>query len=128
MVSTGKFFKHEAYETLRRATYYTNYRMFRSERLETQVGSLQPVIGAHGLGARSCEIIEPTQKQPGGPYPGETIATGGDTVINDFAAVASFALDVTCTTDVDLPLANSSRIGCSDATVESASGLPGLLP
>lgn len=27
-ISTGKFFKHEAYETLRRAIYYTNYRVF----------------------------------------------------------------------------------------------------
>jgi hypothetical protein len=25
-ISTGKFFKHEAYETRRRAIYYTNYR------------------------------------------------------------------------------------------------------
>lgn len=44
-VSTGKFFKHEAYETLRRAIHYTNYRLFRDERLETQVGSLQFVSG-----------------------------------------------------------------------------------
>src|ERR1700677_2589989 len=101
-VSTGKFFKHEAYETLRRAIYYTNYRMFRDERLDTQVGSLQSVAGVHGLGALTCEIIERIQKLPGGPYPGEVFATSGDTLINDFAAIVSFALSVTCTTDLEL--------------------------
>ena len=90
-ISTGKFFKHEAYETLRRAIYYTNYRVFRDDRIETQVGSLQPVVGVHGLGALTCEIIERIQKLPGGPYSGEVIATGGETLINDFAAVVSFA-------------------------------------
>ena len=39
---------------------------------------------------------------PDGPYPGEVIATGGDTLINDFAATVSFALNITCTTDLDL--------------------------
>lgn len=51
-ISAGKFFKHDAYETLRRALYYTNDRMFREdERIETKAGSLQPAIGVHGLGA-----------------------------------------------------------------------------
>ena len=100
-ISTGKFFKHEAYETLRRAIYYTNYRIFRDDRLETPVGSLQPVVGVHGLGALTCEIIERIQKLPGGPYPGEQIATAGDTLINDFAAIVSFALNITCTTDLE---------------------------
>lgn len=102
-ISTGKFFKGEAYETLRRAIYYTNYRIFREDELiETQAGSLQSVIGAHGLGALTCEIIERIEKMPGGPYSGEIIATGGNTLINDFAAIVSFALNVTCTTDLEL--------------------------
>lgn len=102
-VSTGKFFKGEAYETLRRAIYYTNYRIFQEDVLiETQAGSLQSVIGVHGLGALTCEIIERIEKMPGGPYPGEIIATGGNTLINDFAAIISFALNITCTTDLDL--------------------------
>ena len=102
-ISTGKFFKGEAYETLRRAIYYTNYRIFREDELiETQAGSLQPVIGVHGLGALTCEIIERIEKLPGGPYSGEVIATGGDTLINDFAAIVSFTLNITCTADLDL--------------------------
>lgn len=102
-ISTGKFFKGEAYETLRRAVYYTNYRIFREEELiETQAGSLQSVIGVHGLGELTCKIIERIEKLPGGPYSGEIIATGGDTLINDFAAIVSFALNVTCTADLEL--------------------------
>lgn len=102
-ISTGKFFKGEAYETLRRAIYYTNYRIFREDGLiETQAGSLQSVIGIHGMGALTCEIIERIEKMPGGPYPGEMIATGGNTLINDFAAIVSFALNVTCTADLEL--------------------------
>jgi hypothetical protein len=101
-ISTGKFFKHESYETVRRAIFYTNYRMLRNVRFDTLVGSLQPVAGVHGLDALTCQIIERIQKQPGGPFPGEIVATGGDTLINDFAAIVSFALNVTCTTDLDL--------------------------
>jgi hypothetical protein len=63
---------------------------------------LQPVVGVHGLGALTCEIIERIQKLPGGPYPGEISGTSGDTLINDFAAIVSFALNVTCTTDLEL--------------------------
>lgn len=102
-ISSGKFFKGEAYETRQRAIYYTNYRIFRDDGLiETQVGSLQSVIGIHGLGALTCEIIERIEKMPGGPYSGEIIATRSDTLINDFAAIVSFALNITCTTDLEL--------------------------
>ena len=102
-ISTGKFFTGEAYETLRRALFFTNYRMFcQEERIDTKVGTIQPVDGAHGLSALTCEIIERIQKQPGGPYSGEVIATMSDTLVNDFAAIISFALNITCTPDIDL--------------------------
>jgi hypothetical protein len=102
-ISTGKFFKFEAHETLRRAIYYTNYRIILDDKkIETQVGSIQSVAGVQGLGALTCEVIERIEKMRGGPYSGEVIATGGDTLINDFAAIVSFALNVTCTSDIDL--------------------------
>lgn len=102
-ISTGKFFEGEAHETLRRVVYYTNYQVFqRNDRLETPAGSLQPAIGTHGLCALIGEIVERIEKLPGGPYAGEIVATGGDTLINDFAAVVSFALNITCTNDLEL--------------------------
>lgn len=55
-LSIGKFFKHEAYETLRRAIFYANYRIFHDDaRLETLVESLQPALGTRGLGVLSFE-------------------------------------------------------------------------
>ncbi len=103
-ISTGKFFKYEAYETLRRVVYFTNYRIFREEdHIETQVGSLYPVMGVHGLSALACELIERIQKHPGGGYrAGDIIATSGETLVNDFAAIVSFALNITCIPDLEL--------------------------
>lgn len=58
-LSIGKFFKHEAYETLRRAIFYANYRIFRDDaRLETLVESLQPALRARGLGGLSFERLQ----------------------------------------------------------------------
>jgi hypothetical protein len=37
-VRTGKLFKHEAYEMVRRAIYDANYRIFLDVRFDTQVG------------------------------------------------------------------------------------------
>ena len=39
---------------------------------------------------------------PGGPHAGEILATSGDALIDDYAAIVSFALSITCTTDFDL--------------------------
>jgi hypothetical protein len=77
-VSTGKFFKYDAWETPR------------PERL---------------------------QKSPGGPYSGEMTATTGETLINDFAAVISFALSITCTPDPDLARRLMSPDGPASAPV-----------
>jgi len=102
-ISTGKFFKGDAHETQRRAIFYTNYRIFQEDELiNTLVGSLQSASGVHGLGALTCEIIERMEKLPGGPHSGEMIATAGNTLFNDFAAIVSFALNVTCTPDPEL--------------------------
>lgn len=101
-ISTGKFFEYDAWETTRRAVYFSNYRLFGPERLETSAGSLQSVAGVGSLEAMTGEIVERLQKIPGGPFSGEVTATSGETLINDFAAVVSFALSITCTPDPDL--------------------------
>ncbi len=101
-ISTGKFFEYEAWETLRRVVYFSNYRLILPEKIETKAGSLQFASGIGSLGALTGEITERLQKIPGGPFAGEVTATSGDTLINDFAAVVSFALIITCTPDPDL--------------------------
>ena len=47
-------------------------------------------------------MTEKIEKHPDGPKPGVLISTGGDALLNDFAAVVSSVLDVTCTPDPDL--------------------------
>ncbi|HEY5306081.1 MAG TPA: hypothetical protein VIJ52_05360 [Pseudolabrys sp.] len=102
-IITEKFYPPaERYETLHRAIFYTNYRTFRGENLETPIGVLLPTTGFGGLAALTCEMTEKLEKHPDGPKPGVLISTGGDELLNDFAAVVSFVLDVTCTPDPDL--------------------------
>ena len=103
-IITEKFYKPgERYETLHRAVFYTNYRiMMRAERMETPVGVLLPTTGLEGLAAMTCEMLEKIEKHPDGDKPGVMISTGGASLLNDFAAVTAFALDITCTPDPDL--------------------------
>jgi hypothetical protein len=46
--------------------------------------------------------VERIEAHPQSSVPGEVHSTGGDMVVNDFAAVISFALNVTCTPNPDL--------------------------
>ena len=99
-IITEKFYPAgERYETPHRAVFYTNYRLLREEKLETLVGVLRPATGFDGLSALTCEIVEKIEKHPDGPAPGVMISTGGAALLNDFAAVVSFVLNITCTPD-----------------------------
>jgi hypothetical protein len=102
-IITEKFFPPgERYETLHRAIFYTNYRVMRGENITTPVGSLLPATGLQSLATLTCEMLEKQEKYPDGPKPGVFVATTGDDLLNDFAAVISFFLNVTCTPDPDL--------------------------
>jgi hypothetical protein len=102
-IITEKFFKPgERYTTLHRAIFYTNYRVMRGEKMETPVGVLLPSTGLHSLATLTCETTELQEKYPDGPKSGFFIATSGHELLNDFAAVVSFFLNVTCTPDPDL--------------------------
>ncbi len=57
-ISTGKFFNHEAYETPRRAIYYTNYRILQDDRIETQVGSPSLVRVLTGAGLVVAKLVK----------------------------------------------------------------------
>jgi hypothetical protein len=102
-IITEKFYPPgERYETLHRAIFYTNYRLLREEKLETSLALLRPATGFDGLAALTCEMVEKIEKHPDGPAPGVMISTGGATLLNDFAAVVSFVLNITCTPDPNL--------------------------
>lgn len=102
-IVSGKFFKHEkCYETLHRGTYFTNYRTLDGTPIVTSIGRLLPSMGRGGLGTMTYELSEKIQWAQ--PAPGLLISTGGQELAQDFAAVAAFALNITCSTDPDLLL------------------------
>ena len=102
-ISTGKFFNTtKLHETPYRGVYYTNYTSFGCAKIETPVGVLLPSnLGSH-VSTLTYEVVERIEAHPNSPVAGEVISTGGDVVVNDFAAVISFALGITCTTNSDL--------------------------
>jgi hypothetical protein len=102
-IITEKFYAPgERYETLHRAVFYTNYRLLREDKLQTSLALLRPATGFDGLAALTCEMMEKTEKHPDGPQPGVMMSTGGAALLNDYAAVVSFVLNITCTPDPNL--------------------------
>jgi hypothetical protein len=100
-ISTGKFFRDvELYTTPHRGLLYSNYRL--AHKLETVAGSLSPIEGQGEVAALLFEADERLEAiAPDGRR--EFLASvGGATMIQDFAAVTSFSLDITCTPDRDL--------------------------
>jgi hypothetical protein len=99
-ISSGKFFTtDERWETPHRASLYTNCGFFPDRTITTQVGTVLPVKPSGDLRTVSCEVIERLPKIPGGPYPGEQVATSGDSLIQDFAALLSFCFRAIVTPD-----------------------------
>ncbi|HLH72957.1 MAG TPA: hypothetical protein VKX96_06710, partial [Chloroflexota bacterium] len=102
-ISTGKFFNTaKLHETPYRGVYYTNYKSFGCAKIETPVGVLLPSNLGSDVSTLTYEVVERIEAHPNSPVAGEVISTGGDVVANDFAAVISFALGITCTTNADL--------------------------
>ena len=100
-IISGKFFQiARTYDTPHRGVFYTNYRLWNDVPIEVAQGRLSPTPKDAGSGNIAYEIIERIEWSE--PVPGVMISTGGEELVSDFAAVMSFALNVTCTTDQDL--------------------------
>lgn len=104
-ISTGKFYEsgdpEQLHITLHRGVLYTNYN-FLPERIVTKVGDL---VSAAGWGDLQTVVSEVTERlpNPGGQMiAGSLVSVGRDVMINDFAALVSFRLNVTCSPDPDL--------------------------
>src|SRR5947209_1600697 len=120
-IITGKFFRTgELYVTRHRAVLYSNYaplqRMvetsdgssgasFYPTTLETSAGSLTPTSTLQPSGEVFPWLYEVDEKleavRPDGTRE-FLIAAGADYIIQDFSAVVAFALNITCTPDLDL--------------------------
>jgi hypothetical protein len=98
-IITGKFFTSDAcHVTRQRAILHTNYRTHWD--LETDVGALRVVDTSRDVATFVYEVDQRIEQASDGGF--GLVATPPDSLVNDFAALVSFALDVTCTPDSEL--------------------------
>ena len=102
-IITGKFFvTDELYVTRQRGVLYTNYRCHMRDIITTAVGTLSPVTVRGDVGSFIYEVDERLEAvRPDGQRE-FLMAAGIEYLIEDFAAVVSFALNITCTPNIDL--------------------------
>ena len=104
-ISSGKFYEandpEQLYITLHRGVLYTNYHFMR-DRITTSVGDLLPSARWGDLQTIVCEVTERLPKPGGQIRAGDVASIAQDTLIQDFAALASFRMNITCTPDRDL--------------------------
>ncbi|MEI7296246.1 hypothetical protein WCQ02_29235 [Paraburkholderia tropica] len=99
-ISTGKFFNtDDMRETIHRGVLYSNFRVFRDDCMTTPAGTLSAAVQWRDVQTFVCEVVE---RQPNVWAASAILSVGPDTFVNDFAAVASFALERLFTPDHDL--------------------------
>jgi hypothetical protein len=109
-IAKGKFFTSaKCYETTHRGTYYTNYRTLSPTPIPIAIGAILPSTEMSGIGTLTYELLEKIEWME--PAPGVMTSTGGRELVEEVAAVLSFALDVICTTDPDLTRRLSGQNG-----------------
>ena len=99
-IASGKLFTGKpAFSNKLRGILHTNLELFGSDALETGARRLLPI---NCLGPRKNLVYEMTEFMELAPAPGVVMSHGIDSYLNDFAAIVSFALNVTCTPDAEL--------------------------
>ena len=102
-IATGKLFtRPPSWQNLLRGMLYTNAYIAKGEVIETAAGKLLPST-SHSL-RPFCLVYEFTERmeQEADGTPGIMVSSTVDPYLNDFAALASFALNCICTPDFDL--------------------------
>src|SRR5579862_6384386 len=98
-ILTGKFFATQGIHiTHQRAALYANYCTFQP--IETVSGTLLRMDGQSDVGVLVYEVDQKIEKSSTGSF--GLVAVNVDPLAQDFAAVTSFALRITCSPDIDL--------------------------
>lgn len=104
-ISSGKFYEvsepDKLYITQHRGVLYTNYRFFH-DRITTTLGDILPAARWGDLQTIVCEVTERLPNPDGQMHAGQIISVGPDVFIQDFAALVSFGMNITCTPDQNL--------------------------
>jgi hypothetical protein len=102
-ISTGKFFTtDDPYETRQRGVLYTNFRYHAAPTIETAAGTLQPLELGGDVAGLVYEVDQRLERRRPDGSPQILVAVGADSLIQDFAVIVSFCLEVTCSPDLDL--------------------------
>jgi hypothetical protein len=102
-VITGKFFtSDELNVTRQRGVLYTNYRLNIFQRIETVSGTLLPTETWSDVATLIYEVDQKLEANRKDGQPDFFVATNIDPLIEDFAAITSFVLGITCTPDLEL--------------------------
>lgn len=102
-IITGKFFTtDDLYVTRQRGVLYTNYKPLPYDQIETCVGTLLPATTWDGISSVIYEVDERLEATTPDGEKEMIVSVGADSLIQDFAAVTSFALNITCAPDLDL--------------------------
>ena len=98
-IASGKLFAQEPGQSNElRGAVHTNLQLLSKDPIETAAGRLLPT---HTRGAKLL-VYELTELIESQPDPNVVVSYGIDPYLNDFAAIVSFALNVTCTPDPEL--------------------------
>ena len=99
-IASGKLFTGKpAQSNELRGVVYTNLQLYGRETIETAAGRLLPTSN---LSDSKTVVYELTELIEDPPVPGGVASHGVDPYLSDFAAIVSFALNVTCTADSEL--------------------------
>ena len=99
-IASGKLFQQApGQQNELRGVLHTNLRLTGSDPIVTAAGRLLPTHSIHNTRTLVYELTELIEDSP---RAGSVASHGMDPYLNEFAAIVSFGLNVTCTSDPEL--------------------------
>lgn len=102
-IASGMYFRPvPLHETVHRTILYTNAHRLEHDAVELPIARLLFSTSLTHVSSVTVEVVDRLESERPDGQPEIMIATGGRELVADIATVLAFALNVTCSTDVDL--------------------------
>ena len=102
-IASGMYFRAvPLHETVHRATLYTNAHRLEPDAVELPIARLLFSTSLAHVSSMTVEVVDRLESERPDGQPEFMVATSGRELVADVATVLAFALNVTCSTDVDL--------------------------
>ena len=102
-IASGMYFRPvPLHETVHRATLYTNAERLEPDAVELPIARLLFSTSLAHVSSVTVEVVDRLESERPDGQPEFMVATSGRELVADVATVLAFALNVTCSTDVDL--------------------------